>query len=101
VHLYAQILIDTAVHIFFTTFLTQIPIVHAPTFKAEKKSPVLLSAMQACGALFVGTRRATNFISKTLAYARETLVHDFVSSSKTLLRDRICSCALLAGEEIH
>ncbi|KAF5351903.1 hypothetical protein D9756_007476 [Leucocoprinus leucothites] len=68
-------------HIFFTIFLAQIPIVHAPTFRAEKKSPVLLSAMQACGALFVGTRRATDFISKTLAYARETLVHDFARKS--------------------
>ncbi|KXN90128.1 Zinc finger protein klf1 [Leucoagaricus sp. SymC.cos] len=68
-------------HIFFTTFLMQIPIVHAPTFRAEEKSPLLLSAMQACGALFVGTRRATDFISKTLAYARETLVHDFAKKS--------------------
>lgn len=74
----------TPVHIFFTTFLNQIPIVHAPTFRAETKSPILLSAMQACGALFVGNRRANDFISKTLAYARETLVHDFVSPSNDL-----------------
>jgi len=38
--------------------------------------------MQACGALFIGTKRATIFIYKTLAYARETLVHDFVSPSQ-------------------
>lgn len=69
----------TLVHIFFTTFLIQIPIFHAPTFRAEAKSPILLGAMQACGALFVGNERASNFISTTLAYARETLVHDFVS----------------------
>ncbi|XP_006460902.1 hypothetical protein AGABI2DRAFT_204206 [Agaricus bisporus var. bisporus H97] len=68
-------------HIFFTTFLTQIPIFHAPTFRAEAKSPILLGAMQACGALFVGNERASNFISTTLAYARETLVHDFARKS--------------------
>ncbi|EKM80781.1 hypothetical protein AGABI1DRAFT_71303 [Agaricus bisporus var. burnettii JB137-S8] len=71
----------TPVHIFFTTFLTQIPIFHAPTFRAEAKSPILLGAMQACGALFVGNERASNFISTTLAYARETLVHDFARKS--------------------
>ncbi|KAF9453936.1 hypothetical protein P691DRAFT_811707 [Macrolepiota fuliginosa MF-IS2] len=70
---------------FFTTYLTQLPIVHAPTFRAEKKSPVLLSAMQACGALFVGTKRATDFISRTLSCARETLVQDFAKKSTDLL----------------
>lgn len=56
------------------------PIVHAATFQPEGKPQVLLNAMQACGALFVKTRRAASFITKTLDTARETLVHEFVSS---------------------
>jgi hypothetical protein len=67
------------VHVFFTTFLAQIPLFHAPTFRAGTKSPILLNAMQACGALFIENERANNFISSTLAYARETIEYDSVS----------------------
>jgi hypothetical protein len=60
-------------------FLSQVPIVHAKTFTSEGKPQILISAMQACGALFVKTRKATLFITQTLASARDTLVHEFVS----------------------
>jgi len=66
------------VYLFFSAFLSQVPIIHAKTFTAESKPQVLLSAMQACGALFVKTRKAAMFITKTLAYAREVLVQEFV-----------------------
>ncbi|KAG6866664.1 hypothetical protein C0991_000774 [Blastosporella zonata] len=52
---------------------------HATTFTSDHKPPVLLGAMQACGALFVKTRKASLFINKTLAFAREALVQEFVS----------------------
>ncbi|KAF8629187.1 hypothetical protein AX17_005772 [Amanita inopinata Kibby_2008] len=67
-------------YLFFTTFLSQIPIVHLPTFNAGSAPPILLDAMYACGALFVKTRRAMHFILKTLASAREILVQEFAKN---------------------
>ncbi|KAG6821024.1 hypothetical protein H0H93_007914 [Arthromyces matolae] len=67
-------------YLFFNAFLSQIPIVHATTFISEQKPPVLLGAMQACGALFVKTRKASIFINKTLASAREALVSEFAKN---------------------
>ncbi|RDB24817.1 hypothetical protein Hypma_008007 [Hypsizygus marmoreus] len=64
-------------YLFFSAFITQIPIVHGTLFSSERKPPVLLSAMQACGALFVKTRKASIFISKILFSAREALVQEF------------------------
>ncbi|KAG6920065.1 hypothetical protein DXG01_010133 [Tephrocybe rancida] len=67
-------------YLFFSAFLSQIPIVHATTFTSDHKPPVLLGAMQACGALFVKTRKASLFITKTLASAREALVQEFAKN---------------------
>ncbi|KAF8070356.1 fungal-specific transcription factor domain-containing protein [Lyophyllum atratum] len=67
-------------YLFFSAFLSQIPIVHATTFGSDEKPPVLLGAMQACGALFVKTRKASMFITKTLASAREALVQEFAKN---------------------
>jgi hypothetical protein len=74
---------DHAVYLFFSAFLSQVPIVHAKTFTPENKPQILLSAMQACGALFVKTRKAAIFITKTMVSARETLVQEFVSLART------------------
>ncbi|XP_006456997.1 hypothetical protein AGABI2DRAFT_181393 [Agaricus bisporus var. bisporus H97] len=43
-------------YLFFSAFGTQIPLVHPSTWKPEGKPPVLIRAMQACGALFVKTK---------------------------------------------
>ncbi|KAG6897729.1 hypothetical protein C0992_011939 [Termitomyces sp. T32_za158] len=67
-------------YLFFTAFLSQIPIVHVTTFGSDQKPPVLLGAMQACGALFVKTRKASAFINKTLASAREALAQEFAKN---------------------
>lgn len=66
--------------LFFSSFSSQIPIVHATTFRSQVKSPVLLSAMQACGALYVRTRKASTFITTTLASARDALIQDFAKN---------------------
>ncbi|KAL0956223.1 hypothetical protein HGRIS_002379 [Hohenbuehelia grisea] len=71
--------LDHYLYLFFSAFLPQIPIVHAGTFKAEGKPQILLSAMQACGALFVKTRKAATFITNTLTSAREILVQEFAT----------------------
>ncbi|KAG6812541.1 hypothetical protein H0H92_002310 [Tricholoma furcatifolium] len=53
---------------------------HTTTFASDHRPPVLLGAMQACGALFVKTRKASEFITKTLAAAREALVQEFAKN---------------------
>ncbi|KAG5646830.1 hypothetical protein DXG03_002207 [Asterophora parasitica] len=72
--------LDHYLYLFFSAFLSQIPIVHGTTFSSDHKPPVLLGAMQACGALFVKTRKASSFITKTLQSAREALVQEFAKN---------------------
>jgi hypothetical protein len=69
------------VYLFFTAFCKQVPLVHSSTWSMEDKPDMLTRAMQACGALFVKTERANNFISETLACKRDTLIKEFVSKS--------------------
>ncbi len=57
----------------------------------EDKPPILVRAMQACGALFVKTRRATNFISETLSSTRDVLI---TGIRKTLVFDVMCRWCL-------
>ncbi|EGN99617.1 hypothetical protein SERLA73DRAFT_179719 [Serpula lacrymans var. lacrymans S7.3] len=68
-------------YLFFSAFLVQMPLIHAYTFTMGAKSPVLVKAMQVCGALYVKTRTASSFIMKTLAEARELLFQEFAKSS--------------------
>lgn len=55
------------------------PLVHTATFTMEDKPQILVTAMQACGALYVRTRTAMNFINSALTSARDELVAEFVS----------------------
>ncbi|KAG7439626.1 uncharacterized protein BT62DRAFT_976702 [Guyanagaster necrorhizus] len=64
-------------YLFFSAFCTQIPLVHPGSWTIEDKPPVLARAMQACGALFLKTRRAVNFITETLSSTRDALIHEF------------------------
>jgi len=74
-----KLLITTyIVYLFISAFQTQVPIVHAPTWEVKDKPTVLLGATKACGALFVKTRVAANFVNTKLSTAREDLVHEFV-----------------------
>jgi hypothetical protein len=47
----------------------------------DRKPPILLSAMQACGALYVKTPAANEFVNNTLASARDTLIGEFARKS--------------------
>ncbi|KAJ7209576.1 hypothetical protein GGX14DRAFT_520924 [Mycena pura] len=84
------------VYLFFNAFLMQMPIIHSATFKFEgdrflpffhsktiylDKPPYLIKAMKACGALFVKTRAAANYITDCLAAAREGLAQAFAKTS--------------------
>lgn len=68
------------VHLFYSMFLQQMPIMHVATFTVTGKPSILISAMQACGALYVRTSAAMQFIDTTLALARDQLVGEFVSA---------------------
>ncbi|KAF7364561.1 Zinc finger protein klf1 [Mycena venus] len=58
---------DMYLHLFFTRFLAQIPIIHAPTWKMADTLPLLTRIFHACGALFVKTAEAAAFVKTTLA----------------------------------
>ncbi|KAA1472942.1 hypothetical protein DENSPDRAFT_839343 [Dentipellis sp. KUC8613] len=68
-------------YVFLTSFLPQMPIVHTPSLRVELKPPILLRAMQACGALFVKTKTAETFVERTLNTSREVLVSEFAKPS--------------------
>lgn len=68
-------------YLYLSAFLTQMPIAHAPTWDSAGKPYVLLRAVKACGALFVRTKTASNFVEACLGSAREFLMAEFVSRS--------------------
>jgi hypothetical protein len=55
-------------------FQSHVPIVHPSTWTLEGKTPTLVRTMQACGAQFVKTRTARDFVSQTLDSTRETIL---------------------------
>ncbi|KAL0579758.1 hypothetical protein V5O48_002252 [Marasmius crinis-equi] len=75
--------------LFYTVFLEQMPIVHPHTFSIEGRPPLLISAMQACGALYVKTRQAANFILNTLTAARGILVDEFARITDASSADQL------------
>lgn len=68
------------VYLFLSAFQTQVPVIHAPTWQHKGKPVVLMGAAKACGALFVKTKNATQFVAGKLATAREDLVHEFAKN---------------------
>ncbi|KAJ7825540.1 hypothetical protein B0H14DRAFT_3874407 [Mycena olivaceomarginata] len=49
---------DMYLHLFFTRFLTQVPLLHAPTWRMADTPPFLVRIFHACGALFLDTPEA-------------------------------------------
>ncbi|KAF9016641.1 hypothetical protein BDZ89DRAFT_1075398 [Hymenopellis radicata] len=82
-------------YLFLETFSTQLPIVHRHTWNADDKHPILLRAMQACGALFVRTRPAMRFISETISSTRDVIMEEFTRESPTQQDYLILAVALL------
>lgn len=72
--------------------------VHPYTWTPGRTSPLLIGAMQACGALYVKTRVANAFITSTLAQARDPLVAQFVRTSGFVTRMTHSSLCLQAKE---
>lgn len=73
----------TYLSLFFSAYLTNMPIVHAATFVREGRHPLLISAMETCGALYVKTRKAIDFIDQNLARARDELVVEFAKGASS------------------
>ncbi|KAG6843671.1 hypothetical protein H0H87_001793 [Tephrocybe sp. NHM501043] len=58
-----------------------LPLVHIATWSMEEKPLILVRAMQACGALFVRTPVAAEFIDETLSLTRDALILEFAKLS--------------------
>ncbi|KAF6747439.1 fungal-specific transcription factor domain-containing protein [Ephemerocybe angulata] len=72
---------------FFTKFSAEIPLIHRPTWTMEDKHPMLVSAMQACGAIYVKTPSSLAFVQRTLEYLGDNLIAEF-SKPNCTLKDR-------------
>ncbi|KAI0371068.1 hypothetical protein BV20DRAFT_1017659 [Pilatotrama ljubarskyi] len=68
---------------FITTFAWHSPVIHLPTLLQEPRLPVLLTAMQACGAMYARTPTADKFIDSVLATARDEIIADLSSNNKS------------------
>lgn len=55
------------------SFLSHLPLLHLPTWSLDGKPEILMNAMYACGAMFVKTPLAQQFVSSTLESARKEL----------------------------
>ncbi|KAI0051409.1 hypothetical protein FA95DRAFT_1554493 [Auriscalpium vulgare] len=85
-------------YLFHHAFLSHMPIVHVPTWSFDGKPPILLRAMQACGALFVKTRAANEFVSNTLLNTRESLIQEVVSPRHAAYQDASAHPATLQAK---
>ena len=65
-------------YLFFSAFSPHLPVVHEGTWREDDKPPVLMRLMQACGALFVRTKPAAQFVTHVLTTAREEIVNEYV-----------------------
>ncbi|KAF8175608.1 hypothetical protein K438DRAFT_1847413 [Mycena galopus ATCC 62051] len=64
-------------HLFFTHFLAQVPLIHVPTWKMADPLPILTRIFHACGALFVKTPEAEVFVEATLSSAPSEISEKF------------------------
>ncbi|KAH9858511.1 fungal-specific transcription factor domain-containing protein [Lenzites betulinus] len=68
---------------FLSIFLHHMPIVHITTFLETRALPILVTAMQACGAMYTSTPTAAKFIEEVLANTRDTIIADLSSNNKS------------------
>ncbi|KAF7356015.1 Zinc finger protein klf1 [Mycena venus] len=74
---------DMYLHLFFTRFLAQVPIIHAPTWKMADTLPLLKHIFHACGALFVKTPEAVAFVETTVASVTAEITAQFSTVNGT------------------
>ncbi|EIN12093.1 hypothetical protein PUNSTDRAFT_99509 [Punctularia strigosozonata HHB-11173 SS5] len=71
--------LDHYEYLFYTEYLSQMPVFHATTLSSAEKPPILLDAIRACGALYVKTGRAFAFTKRVLESTREALAKEFAT----------------------
>ncbi|KAJ7245356.1 hypothetical protein B0H12DRAFT_785271 [Mycena haematopus] len=76
--------LDMYLHLFFTRFLAQVPVIHAPTWKMADTLPILTRIFQACGALFVKTPEAASFVEATVASVTREISDEFRKVNDTI-----------------
>ncbi|KAJ6453164.1 hypothetical protein C8R45DRAFT_1083194 [Mycena sanguinolenta] len=76
--------LDMYLHLFFTRFLAQVPVIHAPTWKMADTLPLLTRIFQACGALFVKTPEAASFVESTVASVTREISEEFRKVNETI-----------------
>ncbi|KAJ6530939.1 hypothetical protein DFH09DRAFT_1044685 [Mycena vulgaris] len=69
--------LDMYLHLFFTRFLAQVPLIHAATWRLADTPPTLARIFHACGALFVKTPAAAAFVETTLVSATAEISEQF------------------------
>ncbi|KAJ6548675.1 hypothetical protein B0H19DRAFT_1161593 [Mycena capillaripes] len=69
-------------HLFFTRFLAQVPVIHAATWKMADTPPLLVRIFHACGALFVKTPEATMFVETTITSVTAEISEEFMACSR-------------------
>ncbi|KAI0633645.1 fungal-specific transcription factor domain-containing protein [Trametes polyzona] len=68
---------------FLSIFLHHVPLIHIPTFLSSPSIPILLTAMQACGAMWINTPTAAKFIESVLATGRDLIIAELSSGTKS------------------
>ncbi|KAJ7893373.1 hypothetical protein B0H14DRAFT_2334836 [Mycena olivaceomarginata] len=68
---------DMYLHLFFTRFLTQVPLLHAPTWRMADTPPFLARIFHACGALFLDTPEAAVFVATTFSSSAAEITEKF------------------------
>ncbi|KAJ7174139.1 fungal-specific transcription factor domain-containing protein [Mycena crocata] len=79
----AEHITNTYLHLFFSRFLAQVPLIHAPTWNMEDTPPILARIFHACGALFVKTSEAAAFVAETLTSVTAEISVEFSTVNET------------------
>ncbi|KAJ7615656.1 fungal-specific transcription factor domain-containing protein [Mycena polygramma] len=85
-------ILETYLNLFFTRFLAQVPLIHAPTWKMAETPPTLVRIFHACGALFVKTPDAAAFVEATLTSVTAEISEEFSAVSDTSSSELGISC---------
>jgi hypothetical protein len=85
--------LDSCLHMFFSTFVPMLPVIHQPTFVFRECSPPLLLNAIAIGSLFLGTKEASTKVIFSTAYL---IIYSQMIGRRALAPCTYCCCNILA-----